>query len=301
MDNKTQNVTFEQLLEQTTKALEPRFGEIHSFFVAGWIANKLTNNIIGRDEKQDLSLETVSPEVYKKLQEWVELLITKNYPLQYLLEEIPFGDIELFMQAPILIPRPETEEWAMQMIANLQLFKKYRLKILDLCSGSGCIGLSFAHAFPGFTVHAVDKNPQAIDLINKNIQHLQLKNITAIESDMFANLNKQTYDIIICNPPYVTADEYEQLDDCVKLWEDKNALVADNNGLAFYELIAQEAQQYLNPKSLLTNDFCQLFLEIGETQAHSVTQLLQKNKWHVMKDIRDFNDKPRLIVASIKG
>ncbi|NBP00609.1 MAG: peptide chain release factor N(5)-glutamine methyltransferase [Proteobacteria bacterium] len=296
-----QNLTLEQLLTQTTKALEPRFGKEHSFFVAGWIINKLTDNIFSKSETQNLSLEVVSPEVCQKLQTWVDLLITKNYPLQYLLEEAPFGNIEIFIQAPILIPRPETEEWVMQMIANLQLFKKYPLKILDLCSGSGCIGLSFAHAFPGFTVHAVDKNPQAIALIEKNIQHLQLKNITALESDMFTKLAKQNYDIIICNPPYVTADEYEQLDDCVKLWEDKHALVADNNGLAFYELIAQEAQQYLNPKSLLTSDFCQLFLEIGETQAHPVTQLLQKNKWHVMKDVRDFNGKPRLIAASVKG
>jgi release factor glutamine methyltransferase len=189
----------------------------------------------------------------------------------------------------------------MQFITNLQLFKKYPLKILDLCSGSGCIGVSIAHAFPNFTVNAVDKNPQAIALIKKNIQHLQLKNITALESDMFANLAKQNYDIILCNPPYVTADEYEQLDDYVKLWEDKQALVADNNGLAFYELIAQQAQQYLNPKSLLTRDFCQLFLEIGTTQAHAVTQLLQKNKWHVTSPIRDFNNKPRLIAASVKG
>lgn len=296
-----QNLTLEQLLSKTTKALEPRFGKEHSFFVAGWIINKLTDNIFSKSEAQNLSLEIVSPEVYQKLQTWVELLITKNYPLQYLLEETPFGNIELLIQAPILIPRPETEEWVMQLIANLQLFKKYPLKILDLCSGSGCIGLSVAHAFENFTVLAVDKNPQAIALIEKNIQHLQLKNITALESDMFANLEKQTYDIIFCNPPYVTADEYEQLDDCVKLWEDKDALIADNNGLAFYELIGQQAQQYLNPKSLLTHDFCQLFLEIGETQAHAVTQLLQKNKWHVMSPIRDFNNKPRLIAASVKG
>ena len=67
----------------------------------------------------------------QKLETWVELLINKNYPLQYLLEEAPFGNIELFIQAPILIPRPETEEWVMQLIANLQLFKKYPLKILD--------------------------------------------------------------------------------------------------------------------------------------------------------------------------
>jgi release factor glutamine methyltransferase len=296
-----QNLTLEQLLTQTTKALEPRFGKEHSFFVAGWIINKLTDNIFSKSETQNLSLEVVSPEVCQKLQTWVDLLITKNYPLQYLLEEAPFGNIELFIQAPILIPRPETEEWVMQLIANLQLFKKYPLKILDLCSGSGCIGLSIAHAFENFTVHAVDKNPQAIALIEKNIQHLQLKNILALESDMFANLAQQNYDIIFCNPPYITADEYEQLDECVRLWEDKDALVADNNGLAFYELIAQQAQQYLNPKSLLTSDFCQLFLEIGATQGHAVTQLLQKNKWHVMSPIRDFNNKPRLIAASVKG
>lgn len=301
MNQKTEHLGLENLLQQTTKALEPRFGKEHSFFVAGWIINKLTDNIFSKSKAQNLSLEKVDPEVYEKLQDWVELLTKKNYPLQYLLKDMPFGNLELFIEAPILIPRPETEEWVMQFITNLQLFKKYPLKILDLCSGSGCIGVSIAHAFPNFTVNAVDKNPQAIALIKKNIQHLQLKNITALESDMFANLAKQNYDIILCNPPYVTADEYEQLDDYVKLWEDKQALVADNNGLAFYELIAQQAQQYLNPKSLLTRDFCQLFLEIGTTQAHAVTQLLQKNKWHVTSPIRDFNNKPRLIAASVKG
>lgn len=301
MNQKTEHLVLEDLLQQTTKALDPRFGKEHSFFVAGWIINKLTNNIFSKSETQNLSLEIVGPEVSEKLQEWVELLVNKNYPLQYLLEEMPFGNIELFIQAPILIPRPETEEWVIQLVKNLDPFKKYQLKILDLCSGSGCIGLSIADAFPHFTVHAVDKNAQAVELIKKNIKQLQLNNIAALESDMFANLEKQTYDIIFCNPPYVTADEYEQLDDCVKSWEDKNALVADNNGLAFYELIAQQAQQYLNPKSLLTSDFCQLFLEIGVTQAHAVTQLLQKNKWHVMSPIRDFNNKPRLIAASVKG
>ncbi len=199
-----------------------------------------------------------------QLNQWITDRIQHNKPLAYILGSVPFCDIEILVKPPILIPRPETEEWVSWLIEKLKQANFTKFTLLDLCCGSGCIGLAIAKAFPKSKIFGIDINPEAIKLSIKNKNHNKIENIDFIQSDLFENLpNNFTCNLIVSNPPYLAKQELAHLNPEVKNWEDHTALVAQDEGMYFYHKIFTESPNFLVP---INTSMPQIIVEIGVAQ-----------------------------------
>lgn len=248
--------------------------------------------------KKNITLTTTQK---NKLSKWLKLITKDNKPIQYILESVPFCSIQILLQPPILIPRPETEYLCDWLINKLKKTSNKKFKILDLCSGTGCIGLAIAKEFKNYQITCTDINPKAIKLIKKNAEHNNIKNVTIIKSDLYEKVPQEDFDLIISNPPYISKKEWENLDKNIILWEDKNALVANKNGLEVIEKIIKKAPNYLKKNNfLIINNIPQLILEIGEEQAPNVIKSIQLE--NILNPIayKDLQQKNRWIAASYK-
>lgn len=188
----------------------------------------------------------------------------EGMPIQYALNNACFYGYDFYVSEDVLIPRFETEELVYNTIIYL---KKYfnSPKVLDLCSGSGCIGITLKKECPDISIDFVDISTKALDVLKKNLKGHQVDG-KVIESDLFANIHDK-YDIIVSNPPYVAYSD--KVDEIVQKYEPSLALYAGNNGLEMYERILKDASKYLKDKFLIA-------FEIGSTQARDVIALIQK-------------------------
>jgi release factor glutamine methyltransferase len=204
------------------------------------------------------------------------------------------------VEPPILIPRPETEEWVTWLIGELQPVAQHKITILDLCTGSGCIALALAHALPLAHVVGIDKNPAACSLAQKNKCHNKLTNVHFIESDLFSALKQNaSFDIIVSNPPYITASEYTQLQPEVVQWEDKHALIAEENGLFFYQRIAHDAKKILNPASVLNQEkLPRVVVEIGN-ESQKIMHIFEHMGYKNIQNHKDMQGAIRWISAYV--
>lgn len=238
---------------------------------------------------------TITDDHKRDIDRMLSAHLNDHQPLQYLLGTVPFLSLNLDIKPPILIPRPETEAWCAQLIQELLPLKHHPLEILDLCSGSGCIGLSLAQAFPQAHVTLVDINPEAINLGEHNKTKHSLLNVTSIHSDLFNALPGQTYDLIVTNPPYITSDEWKDLEPHIRSWESTIALVAEDNGLATIKRIIDQAPRHLKSdspaKEILGH---QLSIEIGSSQAAAVISYCSQSGIHA-ESIKDYAGNDRLI------
>jgi len=238
----------------------------------------------------------LTPQQNELFNNHIKKIIQEHYPLQYFLGAVPFGDMELLVKPPTLIPRPETEEWVDALIKKLRPFKRERLTIMDMCTGSGCIALLLAQALPKSTIYAVDSKNEALVLAQENAQKNNITNIVFLKSDCFKNIDATIQiDLFVSNPPYVTSAEFETLDPNVKNWEDKEALVAENNGLAFYELFTNVLKNYLKKDSILNKKVPRIVMEIGHLQADSIKNLFIKQGYSNIIVTKDMHQKDRTI------
>lgn len=242
---------------------------------------------------------SISDEQQKKLVTWLQAIVQDHTPVQYLIGSVPFGDLTLCVQQPTLIPRPETEEWVLNLAARLQTLKNQQLTILDLCTGSGCIALTLAHMLPKAKIYATDISDQALALAKKNAIHNHITNVTFLNSDLFTQIPGEfTFDLIVANPPYIPHEEWETLEPSVKLWEDTQALVAANSGLAILEKIIQQAPAYIRENSeLAQSNIPQLVLEIGYQQGVQVYQLMRHYGYHHIQVLKDLAHQDRVVTA----
>lgn len=173
-------------------------------------------------------------------------LLNKGQPLQYILSNACFYGYNYYVNKNVLIPRFETEELVYNTLEYLKKIKS-AAKVLDLCTGSGCIGLTMKMELPTLSLTLSDVSNKALEVANINKNKY---NVTCdiIESDLFENITDK-FDCIISNPPYIGKDE--EVMDLVKNNEPSLALYADNNGLAIYERIFKEAKKYLNESFLM--------------------------------------------------
>ncbi|MCW3161100.1 peptide chain release factor N(5)-glutamine methyltransferase [Chryseobacterium oryctis] len=209
-------------------------------------------------------------------------------PYQYILGETEFYGMSFFVDENVLIPRPETEELLEFAIGKIKSHssKNKTLKILDIGTGSGIIPLVLKKHFPEAEVHAIDFSENALKIAKKNSDFHQLE-INFIHAD-YLNLDiKETFDIIISNPPYIGIDEEVEINDSVKEFEPKMALFSPtSDALIFYRKIADDSKKYLSKGGLL-------FLEIN--------QKLGKETLDLYKDfshaelIKDLSENDRFI------
>lgn len=246
--------------------------------------------------------ESLSAQQHELVEAWITDIIGAHKPLQYILQSVPFGSLEILVEPPILIPRPETEEWVLDIAQRLhQIARDSALHILDLCTGSGCIGLLLAHTLPKAHIYASDINPAALALAEKNAHLNSISNITFIQSDLFNSLTPGVqYDLIVTNPPYISQKEWTDLEPTVKEWEDTRALVAPGNGLEIIETIITHAPEHLKLNTLLKNhDLPQLCIEIGHTQAENVKVLMKTHGYHDILAQKDLAGKDRVIMGRV--
>ena len=130
----------------------------------------LIEHITGKRKTQILSRshQVLTENQAAQLKQCIHEIHVEHKPLQYILGKVPFGDLEILVKQHILIPRPETEEWVLWLINNHKWPKDKPLNILDLCTGSGCIGLQLAKSFPFAMAVGIDSNPTAIVLAEQN-------------------------------------------------------------------------------------------------------------------------------------
>ena len=267
---------------------------------AWWLLQKVTNT-----SKANLLLQAeieLSDDQQKELAKLIDQIAKKHKPIQYILGTVPFGNLTLLVKPPVLIPRPETEEWALNLTKQLkQIPQQKELLILDLGAGSGCIAFVLADALPYAHLYALDISEQAINLAKENKEYLGIKNVSIIHSDLFEAVPEDiTFDLIVCNPPYIAPEEYAELEPSVTVWEEKRALVAARHGLAIIEKIIEKAPQYIRPNNVLQeHGIGQLYLEIGWQQGQAVKTLMQEHGYTDIIVHKDSAAKDRVVSGRV--
>ncbi len=236
---------------------------------AWWLLEYVTKK--NRSQLQ-FSCEKLTEQQQADLEKYIHQLSYEHKPLAYILGWVPFLDLELNVSPPTLIPRPETEFWVFHLIEELKNKSPKNLTILDIGTGSGCIALSLAQAFPQAQIYAIDIAQTALDLAQENAQRNNITNVTFLPSNLFANLPKNLqFDLIVSNPPYI--DPAVSLEKNVLNWEDHGALFAPNKGLHIIEHIIAQTPAYLKKNNEL--DY-QLVMEIDASQAAPIHELTAK-------------------------
>lgn len=216
----------------------------------------------------------------------------KREPLQYILGRTKFYDTELFVNNSSIVPRPETEllvEYADKIIkSNPEI--DY---ILDIGTGSGCIAIPLAKRYPDKNFHAIDINPKALVLAEKNAIYNGLKNINFYELDILKITPNQKFDLIISNPPYISQEEYQILEPELLNYEPKEALTDNSDGLTFYRRFSEIFREILKSNG-------KFILEIAYNQSDDVFQLFNQ-KGYKVNFVKDWNNINRLVIGSFQS
>lgn len=243
----------------------------------------------------------LSHEQKEQLDQWIYQIVENHMPLQYLIGSVPFADCDILVQPPTLIPRPETEEWCLHIIEHLQLLSHKKIKILDVATGSGCIAISLAHHLPLAEIVATDIADTALELTEKNIEHNKIINITCIKSDLFTSIPQGAlFDMIVSNPPYISQSEFVHVETSVTHWEDYNALVAPDDGLAIIKKIIAQAPQWIQVNEEMKNkDIPQLVIEIGYAQGAAVRDFMKAAGYNDVLVHKDLEGKDRFVTGRV--
>lgn len=218
-----------------------------------------------------------------------------DYPIQYLVGYEYFFDKKVFVNEDVLIPRMETEEVVLEFVKNIKenYTPEDKLKILDLCTGSGAITIGINKYLKEYNIeyYASDISKEALKVAAANFQYHNI-DVNVVESDLFENMSGLKFDGIISNPPYISKNGI--VDDNVAKYEPNIALFANNDGLEIYERILDEVNNHLKEKSLLC-------FEIGYDQGQKIQNILINQKVFTKFDIiKDMNSKDRIFLA-VKG
>ncbi len=245
------------------------------------------------------SQNTLTPDQADEIFASIIKHVEDDYPLQYILKTVPFCGLTLCVEPPTLIPRPETEEWVTHLIEQLQPLVHEPLAILDMCTGSGCIGLALAQALPQAHIYAVDSANTALALTQKNAHLNRIDNITIVSSNLYQNLPTNIqFDLIVSNPPYISEAEFKDLSPTVAKWEDKQALVADDDGLYLIKKIISDAPTYLKKEIKLSSlNIPQIVIEIGYLQGSTVQKLCSNAGFDTITVVQDLYGKDRIVTC----
>ena len=229
--------------------------------------------------------------VIREVQKGLDRLLAGE-PLAYVLGEWEFYGLKLMVSPDVLIPRDDTVAVASLAISQ-GLFLDKDPRILDLCCGTGCIGLAVASRVKDARVTLADISKEALAVAKKNITLNKLSGrVSCVQADALAEpaafLGK--FDMIVSNPPYITGDEMKVLPDSVKDFEPHLALYGGEDGLDFYRSIAKNFAPALKPGGYLVFEF-------GDTQADDVCAILEENGYTVLERARDYNNIERAVLA----
>jgi len=215
--------------------------------------------------------------------------INQQEPIQYITGEAYFYGLRFFVDHHVLIPRPETE--LLVDIVLLYAKNKNEIKIVDACTGSGCIGISIQKNSPTSNVYLTDISAEALAIAQKNADELKV-NLTILQSDLLKEkLPFSQIDVLVSNPPYVRLQEKASMLENVVKYEPHLALfVPDDDALIFYKALAQQGQNLLTNGGLLA-------VEINEALADEVCQLLVFHQFTTISIHKDYCGKNRIVTA----
>jgi release factor glutamine methyltransferase len=207
-------------------------------------------------------------------------------PVQYILGRCEFMSLPFYVGRGALIPRPDTETLAEAVIDYVKEMGAER--VLDMCCGSGCLGVSVAR-YTGAFVTAADISLKALEIAEKNAV-LNGVQIEFIKSDLFESLEDGKFDAIFSNPPYIRSAEIDFLPKNVRNYEPREALDGGEDGLAFYKRIAEDCRRFLNKDATV-------FFEIGFDMAADVADILRKTGFYNVSAVKDLTGKYRVVTA----
>ena len=260
---------------------------------ASLLARDLLSHVTGMTREQLLAdrEKYVSQDVCDAVDACVQRIV-KGEPLAYVLGEWEFYGLKMQVDRNVLIPRDDTCAVAGLAIKKA-LFLDQNPRILDLCTGSGCIGLAVASRVKDAKVTLADLSRDALAVAKRNITLNKLSGrVSCVQVDAMAEppafLGK--FDLIVSNPPYITGQEMEQLPVSVKDYEPHMALYGGDDGLDFYRAISKNFASVLKPGGFLCYEF-------GMGQGDDVCAILEENGYTILERTRDYNDRERDVIA----
>ncbi len=273
----------EELLREGKKVLEKNNIEEASIisrilleYVLKIDRNKL---VINKDEEVENNKENEYMGYIKE--------VVAGKPVQYITNKQEFMGLSFFVDENVLIPQPDTEILVEEAIKYANQIKE-DVEILDMCTGSGCIGVALAKHVKNAKVTLVDISTKALEVAKKNAKENEVKEkVNFIQSDMFENI-KGKFDVIVSNPPYIKTKVINELDLQVQN-EPHLALDGGEDGLKFYEILINEAPKYLKENG-------KIFLEIGYDQKKEVEELARNSKlYKKIENVKDLANNDRVI------
>lgn len=241
--------------------------------------------LLGKSRTEILAFgESVFPEDKQELLHKIIKEKIAGLPLEYIFNSADFLGHKFYVDNRVLIPRPETEELVLKTQKKLKHTPK---NILDLCTGSGCIGISLALNYPSAQITCSDISAPALEVAKQNAKTHKAK-INFVESDLFNNLQGK-FDLIISNPPYIKENDILTLSNEVKQ-EPRLAQIGGKEGTEIIEKIIQAAPKFLTPGGLLA-------LEIGDKEGQKVLQFFSRDIWSDFILERDLAGLERFVFA----
>lgn len=245
--------------------------------------------------KQDRVILYTFPEQQldkRTIANYEDLIKKRKYhmPYAYIVGEKEFMGLTFKVNEHVLIPRPDTESLVIDFIETFKdTLTNYSSRILDLCTGSGAIGLSIAKLYPKTEVTLSDVSIEALSVARHNKHYLDLHNVKILRSNLFNELTERCFDFIISNPPYIESGAIKNLQTEIVDYEPHSALDGGKDGLNYYRRIIEQAPTYLKPGGYL-------LLELGDGQYEAVKKMTDKSRFKFMKAIPDLSQTLRGIL-----
>ena len=261
--------------------------------LASQLARHLLCFVSGKTHAQFLQDRSLyAPEEVCHAMEDAVQRVLNDEPLAYILGEWSFYGLNLYVDHNVLIPRDDTCALA-ELAMKKGLFLDQNPRILDLCTGSGCIGLAVANRVKDARVTLADISAEALAVAKKNVARLQLGGrVSCVRADALqpAPDFMGKFHMIISNPPYITTEEMQTLEPSVKNFEPHLALHGGDDGLKFYRSIVENFSRALHRGGFLCFEF-------GEGQGDDICQILEDHGYTILERAQDFNGTERAVMA----
>lgn len=233
-------------------------------------------------KRLDLYMQFDRPMVEAELEALRVLMkrAVKGEPLEYITGEISFYHCSITVTPDVLIPRPETEILVDMACKQLKSHDLSNKTAWDLCTGSGGIGIAVKKACPDLHVALSDICSKALKVAALNAQRNSAE-VELVQGDLLEPFAARKADFIFCNPPYISNNDYQALDGSVKNFEPEGALVAEENGLAFFRRLKEALPRHLNPGG-------KVYLELGTGQGQSLIDLFSGAEWRSARLEKDW-------------
>lgn len=276
--------TFQSVLHWGTHFLKQ-----HGISNPRFEAELLLSNILDIDRIQLLvqSEHTVTESQKLKFIQFIKQR-SGHQPYAQIVGHKEFMGLDFMITPDVLIPRPDTENIVEETLAVMHGMLEKSIHVLDLCCGSGAIGIAIAKYEERAVVTGSDLSETALNLAKRNAKKIGVQ-VDFLQGNLFQNISDR-FDIIVSNPPYIPTQKIAELSEDVKNYEPKLALDGGNSGLDFYQKIFQQAYKYLNHESYL-------ICECGWNQAQDIADIAEDNSFNVQRIIKDLANLDRGLVC----